>query len=219
MPVFRDAEELARLLASTDWSGVEVIVAATSDDRSSLAPLRAAHPDVTWLDAPRGRARQMNAAARVAHGDWLLFLHADTTLPRAWRAAIAEADGDPRVAAGCFRFALDSSRLMARAIELGVRLRVALFKLPYGDQAIFVRRDAFERIGGYAPVSIMEDVDLVRRLRETGSLRPASDAAVTSARKWERNGWVRQTARHLMLIVLYFAGVSPDRLARLARRT
>ena len=77
---------------------------------------------------------------------------------------------------------------------------------------IFVRRDVFESLGGYADIPIMEDVDLVRRLRVTGRLRPASYRAVTSARRWERDGWVRVTARHLRLILLYFAGVSPERL-------
>jgi rSAM/selenodomain-associated transferase 2 len=212
IPVYRDTETVARLLASTDFGDAEVIVVSTDADADSLAPLRAAHTDVRWVASARGRAVQMNAGAAVATGSWLLFLHADTRLPRDWPSAVVDAARHPGVTFGCFRFALDSRRLMARTIELGVRLRVALFDLPYGDQAIFVRRAAFEAIGGYAVLPIMEDVDLVRRLGETGRLWRASNVAVTSARRWERLGWVRVTVQHVKLIVLYFLGVTPERL-------
>jgi GT2 family glycosyltransferase len=154
----------------------------------------------------------MNAGAAIARGSWLLFLHADTRLARDWPEAIAEAGRHPGVTFGCFRFALDSVRVRARVIEAGVRLRVALFGLPYGDQALFVRRGAFEAVGGYAALPIMEDVDLVRRLRATGRLWRASNRAVTSARRWERLGWLRVTVQHLRLILLYFLGVAPERL-------
>lgn len=203
------------MLASTDFARAEVIVAATAGD-ASLDPVRAAHPGIVWLEAPRGRARQMNAGAAAAHGRWLIFLHADTRLPRDWRDAIEAAERDPRVSLGCFRFALDSRSLFARAIEIGARLRVTAFGLPYGDQALFVRRDAFNAIGGYADIPIMEDVDLVGRLRAKGRLFRSSLPAVTSARRWEEDGWIRRTARHLALIVRYLAGTPPERLVRLA---
>jgi hypothetical protein len=170
IPVYRDAEALGRTLAATDFSGADVIVSSAHDE-PSLAPLRLARPDIVWVDAPPGRAHQMNA--------------------------------------GCFRFALDSRSLMARPIELGVRARVALFGLPYGDQAIFVRRQAFEALRGYADLPIMEDVDLVRRLRRRGRLFRSAQPAVTSARRWDRDGRIGRTARHLALITLYFCGVPP----------
>ena len=220
IPVYRDAEALGRTLAATDFSGADVIVSSTPDD-PSLAPLRLARPDIVWVDAPRGRARQMNAGAAVAHGQWLVFLHADTRLPSGWAQAIDAANQDPRVNAGCFRFALDSPSTMARLIELGVRARVALFGLPYGDQAIFVRREAFEALHGYVDLPIMEDVDLVRRLGRRGRLFRSAQPAITSARRWERDGWIARTARHLALILLYFCGVPPARLVGLdpARRS
>jgi len=219
VPVFRDADALRATLAALEKNsgnvrssdGVEIIVSATDEDRDPLAGLRAARPDIIWIEAPRGRARQMNAGAAVARGSWLVFLHADTRLPAGWDRAVESAERSGAIA-GCFRFALDSRHPFARVIEVGVRWRVAAFGLPYGDQAIFVRRDVFESMGGYADIPIMEDVDLVRRLRVTGRLVPASYRAVTSARQWERDGWLRVTARHLRLILLYFAGVSPERL-------
>lgn len=211
IPVYRDAEALARTLAATDFSGAHVIVAATAGD-DSLAELRLARPDIGWVDAPRGRAHQMNAGAAMATAEWLVFLHADTRLPPGWTDAIDAARRDPRVNAGCFRFALESHSPMARAIELGARARVALLGLPYGDQAIFVRRAAFEALGGYADLPIMEDVELVRRLGRRGRLFRSALPAVTSARRWQRDGWIRRTALHVTLILLYFCGVAPERL-------
>ena len=211
IPVYQDADALARALDVTDFSGAEVIVATATGD-SSLNALRAARPDLIWVSAPQGRARQMNAGAAIARGEWLVFLHADTHLPAAWRDAIDRARADTRVGLGCFRFALDSPAAAARVIELGVRLRVRLFGLPYGDQALFVRREVFAELGGYSDWPIMEDVDLVRRLRARGRLFRASERAVTSARRWEEDGWVKRTARHLRLILRYFAGIHPERL-------
>ena len=211
IPVFRDAEVLSRTMDAMDFDGAEVIVAAAEGD-ASLAALRASRSDVIWVTAPRGRARQMNTGAAVARGDWLLFLHADTCLLPGWRAAVDRADADAAINLGCFRFALDSPSPAARLIEIGVRIRVRLFGLPYGDQALFVRREAFAALRGYRDLPIMEDVDLVRRLRETGRLYTASVQAVTSARRWEEDGWLRRTARHVSLIVRYFAGVHPERL-------
>jgi rSAM/selenodomain-associated transferase 2 len=211
VPVWRDADALERTLTTTDLSGAAVIVAATAGD-TSLDPVRAAHRDIIWIEAPRGRAAQMNAGAAVARGRWLLFLHVDTQLPREWRDAIDAADRDPRVSLGCFRFALDSPSLFARVIEFGVWLRVGLVGLPYGDQALFVRREVFEAIGGYARIPIMEDVDLVRRLRSKGRLFRSPLPAVTSARRWEEDGWIRRTALHLRLILRYLGGTPPERL-------
>ncbi len=220
IPVYRDSEALARTLSLLDGGGAELIVVSTGEDAGSLAPLRLTRSDIVWIQAPRGRARQMNAGAAVARGRWLLFLHADTRLSPGWRSAIVAADRDPHVSAGCFRFALDSRSPFARLLELGVRLRVRLFALPCGDQALFVKREVFEALRGYSDLPVMEDVDLVRRLRARPSAGPlfrASYPAITSARRWERDGWVGRTARHLALIVLYFCGVAPERLIRLDR--
>lgn len=218
IPVHRDTAALARTLDVTSLVDTELIVSAVHDDAEAHQALRAAHPAVIWVECDRGRARQMNAGAAAAAGDWLLFLHADTQLPARWRDAIASADQSAGVIAGCFRFTLDAPGGWARAIEYGVRLRVALFGLPYGDQAIFVRRDVFRAIRGYSDLPIMEDVDLVCRLRSRGRLSCSPLPAVTSARRWQREGWVRRTAANVIVILLYFAGVAPAKLARLDSR-
>ena len=216
IPVYRDSVALARTLETTDWSGAEVIVAAVAGD-ATLEQVRAGHPHLVWIESPRGRARQMNAGAEAACSEWLLFLHADTRLPFGWRRAIDDAARQGGSALGCFRFALDSPSWFARAIEIGVRVRVAIAGLPYGDQALFVEARRFRAAGGFAEWPIMEDVEFVRRMRREGALFRSALPATTSARRWERDGWISRTVRHLVLIALYFCGVPPDRLVRLDR--
>jgi len=211
IPVYRDGAALARSLAHMQCDGAEVIVAATPGDRS-LDTLRAERTDLVWVEGQRGRAAQMNTGAAAATGHHLLFLHADTRLPVGWAGEVERALADRSVAIGCFRFALDSPSPAARVLEAGVRVRVAVGRLPYGDQALFLRRSTFEALGGYAPVPIMEDVLLVKRARRLGHLYISRLPAVTSARRWEADGWIRRTARHIRLMALFFAGVPPDRL-------
>lgn len=211
----RDETPLDALLHGFQWSDrVEVVVALPHEDAARVETLRRRHPAVRWVLAPRGRASQMNTAAAIARGRWLLFLHADCRLPGGWLGGIDRAEARPDVVGGCFRFALDSTDWRARLIELGVRLRVALLALPYGDQGLFVRRDVFEALGGYADVPLMEDVDLVRRLRRRGHLLRVPVPIVTSSRRWREDGWVRRTAGNLALVTLYFLGVPPATLAR-----
>jgi rSAM/selenodomain-associated transferase 2 len=215
IPVFRDVDILTQVLRGTRFGSAEVIVVFTSEDYGAVGRVRDEFPRIRWAEAPRGRARQMNAGAAIASGKWLLFLHADTRLPTEWREALMAADRESGAVHGCFRFSLDVRSAAARAIEAGVRARVRLLALPYGDQALFVRRDVFESLGGYADLPIMEDVDFVRRLNRRGRLFRWPVPVVTSARRWVRDGWGRRTLRHLTLISLYFAGIPPRRLIRL----
>ncbi len=196
---------------------VEVIVSTTDMSRASelmsLGRLAARHPGVRWISAPRGRGTQMNAEAAQATGEWLLFLHADCTLPSDWIAEIVEADRAGALA-GCFRFALQSDARAARLLEIAVAWRTRVLRLPYGDQALFVRRDVFEHLGGYRPWPLMEDVDLVRRLARLDRLHVGTRPVISSARRWEEDGWIARSARNLAILALYLAGVSPHRLAR-----
>ncbi len=221
IPVYRDTAALDSLLdlllPSLPAGDAEVIVAGMVEERDELAALATRHRPVRWVEAPRGRAAQMNAGAAAASGRWLLFLHADTRLSGRWPEAIAEAERDPTVVLGCFALALASDARAARVVEAGVRWRVRWFGLPYGDQALFVRADAFRAIGGYGAVPIMEDVDLVRRLRAHGRLYRSPLPATTSARRWEAQGWVRRSAINIALMVLYALGVAPEKLYRLDR--
>jgi glycosyltransferase involved in cell wall biosynthesis len=154
----------------------------------------------------------MNAGADAGSGEWLLFLHADSQLPTDWLAAFRALDEG--VAGGWFQFALDDPAWQARLLERLVSWRVRLFRLPYGDQGLFVRRPYFERMGRYREVPLFEDVEFVRRLARLDEVVELPLALRTSSRRWRRDGWIRRSARNVTLLMLYFAGVSPVWLER-----
>ncbi len=215
VPVLRDTDQLAFLLeALGEGPAFEVIVANGDESDLSVRALAEHHPGVRWLHGAPGRATQMNAGARLAAGRWLLFLHADTRLGTGWLEEVKRIDGDPRDSVGgAFTFRLRHPGTMARVIEHGVSLRVRWCGLPYGDQGIFVRRDLFEKLGQYTQLPIMEDVDLAWRLRREGRMVWSRVPIEVSARRWVRDGWLRRSALNLLLLGLFYSGVSPAWLA------
>ncbi len=189
---------------------VVVVDGGSTDETRAVAQAHGA-----WLiPAPKGRGVQLRAGAEAATGDWLLFLHADTRLAEGWRKAVQRHVDDAPRAAACFRFRLQSNAWQARVLERGVTARVRLLALPYGDQALLISRTLYDKIGGYRPLPLMEDVDLVRRIGRS-RLRMLDVEAVTAADRWERDGWFSRSARNLACLALYGAGVSPERVARL----
>ena len=210
VPVLGDTDALAALLARLPHDPrLELIVVDGGDDPAVEALAR---PPARLVRSGPGRGRQMNAGAAVAAGRWLLFLHADSTLPEGWLDLFEKHAG--AAVGGWFRLALDDSRWQARLIERGVAWRVRLLRLPYGDQGIFVRKTVFDALGGYRELPLMEDVEFVRRLVHAGRTIELPLALTTSARRWRRDGWLHRSARNVALVSLYFAGVSPARLAR-----
>ena len=215
IPVWRDAEHFRELLSHPTLTAAdELIVAATHDEIDELAALVPTPSPVRLVASPPGRAAQMNAGAAAASGDWLVFLHVDSKLPVGWMDDLMTANREPDIVGGAFRFALASRDTRARVIEWGVRQRVRWFNLPYGDQGLFVRRAVFNELGGYRRLPIMEDVEFVRRLRRRGRLHHSHRPLVTSARRWEREGWIGRTLANWSLMTAYSAGVAPGRLAR-----
>ncbi len=170
---------------------------------------------VRTLSAEQGRARQMNRGAGIARGDVLLFLHADTRLPPGALSLIHVALCDSRVVAGAFDLGIDTDRGIFRITEKYVFLRTRLTRVPFGDQAIFIRKGYFDRIGGYREIPIMEDVELMTRIRKGGGQIRVIPAKVrTSPRRYYREGIVYGTLRNWLLQILYALGVPPERLAR-----
>ena len=195
---------------------VEIIVADGDPAGSTVRAI--SHPGIITAVAEKGRGSQMNRGAILATGHILLFLHADTFLPPNAFACIRKCMEVTRHAGGAFDLGIDSKRKIFRITERYVAWRTRLTRIPFGDQAIFVRRDYFERIGGYRDIPIMEDVDLMRRIRQRGdAICVVPEKVITSARRWERDGIVFGTLRNWMLQALYCCGVAPERLARFYR--
>ena len=214
VPVLNDAEQLESLLSSFQFSNnVELIVVNGGMPDQAMSNLRLRFPSVHWMEGPQGRGQQMNQGSKQAKGQWLLFLHADSRLSPHWIEEIRRAQAEEHCVAGSFRLRLDSTALLARVIEWGVALRVRWLGLPYGDQALFVRHDVFKVLGGYRPWPLMEDVDLVRRLRLRGRLMRSNLSLSVSARRWERNGWLQCSLENMFLVMLFMVGVTPERLA------
>lgn len=160
----------------------------------------------------------MNAGAQRASGDLLLFLHADTILPPGGIRTLLETMGPSGRVGGAFDLDIASNRPALRLIARMGSLRSRVTRIPYGDQGIFIRRAAFQALGGFSDIPLMEDVDLMRRIKRRGWPILILPLRVrTSPRRWEREGIVYGTLRNWTLILLYLTGVSPDRLARYYR--
>jgi rSAM/selenodomain-associated transferase 2 len=215
IPALNEAANLARLLPelARDCPGAEIIV-VDGGSADSTPEVAAGRPGVRLLAGPRGRARQMNAGARAAGGDALLFLHADTRLPGGAAAAIARVLAEPGTVGGRFDVRLDSPRPLLRLVAWLMNARSRLSGICTGDQGIFVRRADFEAVGGYPDIPLMEDIELSRRLKRRGRLGALRLRVTTSARKWEREGPLRTIGLMWALRFLHFCGVSPERLHR-----
>jgi rSAM/selenodomain-associated transferase 2 len=192
--------------------GAEIIVVdGGSHDRSiEIARKRG----VQILTAGRGRARQMNAGAAAAHGDVLVFVHADTIVPVTFASDIATVLADPNIVGGRFDVELDESLLTSRLLGRLISLRSRIMRSATGDQAIFVRRKVFAAMGGFAQIDLCEDVDFARRLKRRGLVACLRSRVVTSARRWRQQGLLRTVFKMWMIKSLFLAGVSPARLRR-----
>lgn len=170
------------------------------------------------IQASEGRGLQMLAGAQEARHPWLLFLHADTVLEAGWHEEAASfveqiAVGRRPPSAAAFRFALDDAGLSARLIEWGVGIRCLLCAMPYGDQGLLISRQLYDETGGFKPVALFEDVDLIRRIgrRRLSMLRAR---AVTGAERYE-HGYMRRVLRNAMCLIFYYFGASSERLKRM----
>lgn len=216
IPTLDEAPCIVGAVESAIAPGVEVVVVdgGSRDETARLA--RDAGARV--LACERGRARQLRMGSEASTGDALLFLHADTRLERGWPDCVAGALSDPGCAGGAFRLRFVERGWRARAIEWGVAVRVALFGLPYGDQALFVRRSVLEQMGGLPIVAMMEDLDLVRAIKRAGRLRIVDGRATTSARRYVETGALRTVWRHQLALIGWWLGWDRERLAvRLGR--
>ena len=167
------------------------------------------------IGASPGRALQMNAGARASHGDELVFVHADTIVPTTFAADIASALSDPSVVGGRFDVKLDANALPYRIIGTMISLRSRISRTGTGDQAIFVRRNVFDRLGGFPEFDLCEDLEFSRRLKRVGRVACLRTRVTTSARRWSRDGVARTVVRMWLIRAMYLIGVPPARLKRM----
>ena len=216
IPTLNAAETLPETLGALHRSPIvgEVIVADGGSVDATVSVAEAAGARV--IIAQRGRGAQLALAAGAASGNWLLFLHADCRFEAGWETAVGAFLAAPGAAgrAGYFEFALDDPARAARRLERLVAWRCRALALPYGDQGLLIARSLYDAVGGFARLPLMEDVDLVHRLGRR-RLVPIGARCFTSARRYQRDGYLCRPFRNLVCLTLYFAGVPPDRIVRL----
>ena len=207
-------EETINRLPQSDALEILVVDGGSSDGTAAMARELGARV----LSAAPSKAEQMNAGAADARGEVLLFLHADTCLPKHFEKRVLTALTRKGVSAGAFTLGIDSEDWGLRFIEQVANWRARLFKIPYGDQALFVSRQLFFEIGGFADYPIMEDFELVRRLKKKGQIVILPESVQTSPRRWQNFGVFKTWLLNQIIIGAYFIGIPPQRLAFWYRR-
>jgi rSAM/selenodomain-associated transferase 2 len=212
IPTLDEAECVIQAVESVVGPDVEVIVVDGGSRDETVRRAREAGARV--LPCERGRARQLRSGGERSTGDVIVFLHADTVLSADWKASVLAALEDPACAGGAFGFRFAERGLRERWIEGWVALRVALFGLPYGDQAIFMRRSVLEGMGGVPIVALMEDLDLVAGIKRAGRLEMLSATAQTSSRRYVERGSLWTVFQHGVALIAWAVGADRERLAK-----
>ncbi len=206
-------EVISHLEAQEPEGGVELVIVDGDPLGSTISGITS--DCVRKVISERGRARQMNKGVSIARGEILVFLHADTWLPASAFSLINQTMNDRRFVAGAFDLGFDTHRMIFKITEKYVHLRTRLTRVPFGDQAIFIRRGYFQELGGYRNIPIMEDVDLMKRIRMRGDrIAIIPEKVLTSPRRYETEGILYCTLRNWVLQILYSCGVSPERLKK-----
>lgn len=164
----------------------------------------------TFLTCPSGRGSQMAAAAQSARGEWLLFIHADSMLEQGWIGVVLQWLSQKH--AGYFELKFNDRSLAAKTVSRWANIRSRVFGLPYGDQALLIRKILYEQVGGHPNIPLMEDVAIAKSLR--GQLKPIPVVITTSAEKYSTNGWIRQSVRNFITLMRYKTGTSPENLVQ-----
>ncbi|MEJ2154599.1 MAG: TIGR04283 family arsenosugar biosynthesis glycosyltransferase [Desulfobacteraceae bacterium] len=215
IPTLNEADFISSVIHRARSPESEIIVADGGSRDATVEIAREAGANVN-IGLP-GRALQQNAGAAVAQGKILLFLHADTLLPPDYTRLVFECLVDHRVVAGAFQFKTDYDTMSMRLIEKAARIRSSLFQMPYGDQALFMPRPVFEKVGGFPVTPIAEDLYLVRRLARLGRVGLAKGMSLTSGRRWRHIGVWRATMINYLIAIGCLIGVDPHKLAPLYR--
>ena len=212
IPVLNEAaiieSTLKRLQNNPD---VEIIVVDGGSSDRTVALAQKTGVTVIAISTT-GRASQMNAGAALAQGKYLLFLHIDTQLPANYLDLVTDSLSQPQTVAGAFELAIAAKGISLRLVEISVKMRSRLLSLPYGDQAIFLPKKVFTAIGGFPDLPIMEDFELMQRLKRQGKIAIAPASVITSPRRWQKLGVLQTTLINQLIIIGYYLGISPTKL-------
>ena len=223
IPTLNESSTIARTLTRTIALGFAEIVVSDGGSTDPTIPMVEACcarvPAVRLVTAPTGRARQLNEGVKVCRSDILLFLHADTELPPHAKTVIESTLQDPQIVGGRFDVRFDQPSRWGAVISWFMNRRSRLSGIATGDQAIFVRRQIFEQIGGFPDIPLMEDIEFSQRLKRQGPTAALTDQVTTSFRRWEKTGPLRTILLMWTLRFLYWLGVSPARLNNFYRTT
>jgi len=212
IPTFNEAATIGNLLSELlAVPGIEPIVVdgGSSDNTADIAKSHG----VQILNCTRGRATQMNAGAQKARGDILLFLHSDTIPAPGFAPLLRDSLQQPGVSAGAFSLAIDGKGFLLRLLELLINFRARSMQMPYGDQGLFMTSEMFSAVGGFPEQPIMEDFELVRKLRRKGKITILPINATTSDRRWKKYGVLQTTLLNQAIIICYLFGINPEKLA------
>lgn len=216
IPALNEEENIPSLAKNLECGAFEVILVDGGSTDATVELAR--HHMFTVVTCRPGRGYQQNLGAQQAHGKILLFLHADTRLPKNFATIVTQTLDSGEYAAGAFSLAIEQPTPAMRFITACANLRSHLFQLPYGDQAIFIRRDTFFQLEMFPELPIMEDYLFMKRARKYGRITILREKVMTSARRWRRLGVVRTTLINQLVIFGFFCKVSPEKLALLYRR-
>ena len=201
----------ASLMEGVDAGVVRELV--ISDGGSSDAIARVAEDlGAVFVEGRRGRGSQLAAGARAVNGSWMLFMHADTQIDAGWSSTVLSHMSSSPELAGYFRLRFRSSGVAPRFVASWANFRSRRLGLPYGDQCLLISRNHYDRIGGYSDIPLMEDVEIVRKLK--GQMRMLDCDALTSASRYLEEGWFRRGARNLTTLAKYLLGASPESLVK-----
>ncbi|MEC4890828.1 MAG: TIGR04283 family arsenosugar biosynthesis glycosyltransferase [Nitrospira sp.] len=216
IPTLNESSTIARTLTRTVALGFDEIIVSDGGSTDPTVPMVQVCcdrvPSTRLVTGPTGRARQLNTGARASGGEILLFLHADTELPPTAKTVIEATLADQTIVGGRFDVRFDRPSRWGNTISWFMNRRSRMTGIATGDQAIFVRRQVFEQIGGFPDIPLMEDIEFSCRLKRLGSTAPLTETVTTSFRRWERNGPLRTILLMWTLRFLYWLGVNPHRL-------
>ncbi len=213
IPVLNEVNTIAQTI-STAQTGkeIEIIVVDGGSNDGTVEVVKSL--DIKLISSLPGRSIQMNFGAEVATGNILLFLHGDTFLPLKFDELLKEILAKPNIIAGAFELGIRGRKRSLRIVEKMVNWRSRFWQIPYGDQGIFLSAKVFAEVGGFPEIPIMEDFELIRKLRKRGAIGIVLKPVLTSGRRWQKLGIFKTTLINQVIIIAYLLGVSPKRLAQ-----